>query len=129
VAGGADRFADGGGSARSNELRIRLLGDLQLARVLRIMRLVLRAFLIVRKGPEFCFQAQVLFARFGCPAHAGKAMVFRSHRPIFDCIDHSVLPREFHLPGRQPEPTAWDAQTGPFKFWNGSPNALRWRSV
>jgi hypothetical protein len=71
-----------------------LLGDLQIARMLRGTSLAH----VVRKGPKFRFQAEVLFARFGCPAHTGKTMVFRSHRPIFGCIDHSVLPRESHSP-------------------------------
>jgi hypothetical protein len=28
-------------------------------------------------------------------------MVFRGHHPIFGCIDHSILPREFHSPDQR----------------------------
>ena len=52
-----------------------------------------QAFIIISKCLEFLFKAKMLFARFRCPAHTGKAMVFRGHRPTVGCIDHSVLPR------------------------------------
>ena len=66
----------------------------------------LRAFLALGKRPELLFQGQVLFARFGRAAHAGEAMVFGSHRPIFGGIDHRVLPRG-PVPPAAPEETAW----------------------
>jgi len=71
-----------------------------------------QSFLALGKRPELLFQAQVLFAAFGRPAHAGKAMVFGGHRPVFGGVDHCVLPRESHVP-RPGRETAWDARTGP----------------
>jgi hypothetical protein len=65
-----------------------LFDDLRIARTLR--RRPMQTFLIVRKSLQFFFQVQVLFAGCRRPAHAGKTMVFRSHRPIFRCVEHRV---------------------------------------
>src|SRR5262245_32895698 len=48
-------------------------------------------------------------------------MVFRSHGPIFGCIDHGYSSTR---PARPAGSEAWDTQTGPVKFGMGSPNAL-----
>src|SRR2546423_7003688 len=59
-----------------------------------------QSFLALGKRPELLFQGQVLFAGFGRAAHAGEAMVFGGHRPIFGGIDHGVLPRSWCPPTR-----------------------------
>jgi hypothetical protein len=87
-----------------------------------------QAILIVRERQEFFFQAEVLFTGFSGPAHTGKAVVFRSHRPIFGRIHHDVLPRKFRSPRPAPERRARDTQTGPRQVLRMErPNALRWR--
>ena len=53
-----------------------------------------------RKRQQFFFHAKVPFAGFRCAAHARKAMMFRSHRPVLGCIEHNILPCEFHSSGR-----------------------------
>ena len=85
----------------------------------------MQAFLSVCQSEELLFQAKMLFAGFRGPAHSGKAMVFRSHRPIFGRIDHGTLSR-IHSPdlSRSEE---WDAQKGPNqREISMKPNALRW---
>ena len=73
----------------------------------------MQGFLTIRKCLEAFFKPKMMFARFGCPAHTGKAMVFRGHRPIVGCIDHGVLPRVFLSDRQVPERRTWNAQTGP----------------
>jgi hypothetical protein len=72
-----------------------------------------QTFLIVREHQQFLFEAQVLLARFRRAAHAGEAMVFRRHRPIFGGTNHRLLPRNAIRAAGGSEQTPWDAQTGP----------------
>src|SRR5262249_29961572 len=88
-----------------------LFDDLRIARMARGAR-SLQDFLTFRKRPEFLFLAQVLFAGLRSSAHAGKAMMFRGHRPIFGRIDHRSPPTQVPFARTAPERTAWDAQKG-----------------
>jgi hypothetical protein len=57
-----------------------------------------QAFLIVRERQQFQFEVQVPLARFRRAAHAGEAVVFRSHHPIFGGTEHKFLPRNVIRP-------------------------------
>ena len=93
-----------------------------------------QAFLTIRKCLELFFKPKVLFARFRCPAHTGKAMVLRGHRPIVGCIDHSVLPCVFVRTGRRRSEGHGTLKRVPsLEFLNGTSErfelALRARSL
>jgi hypothetical protein len=62
-----------------------------IVRMLRRPRAV-QSLISLREREEFFFHAEVLFTGFRRPAHTGEAMMFCSHRPIVDYIDHGVLP-------------------------------------
>jgi hypothetical protein len=101
-----------------------LFDDLWIARMLRSTPPA-QNFLTVCKSLEFFFQSQVLFTGFGRPAHTGKTMVFRSHRSIFGCIDHRVLPREFASPAGAGTSGMGLLNVPSLSFGMESPNALR----
>jgi hypothetical protein len=71
----------------------------------------------------------VLFAGLRRPAHTGQAMVFRSHCPIFRCIDHGV---SSHVSSIRPAGAGANGVgrlngSHQLSFGMESPNALRWR--